>query len=320
MSGPAIKSVCANPVDARAALWLERQDGENWSEADQAELDAWLAQSPAHVVAYLRLYDAWSRADRLAALRPKPEQEKPLASGGIFLRIAAALALIAITGAFAANYLMRPREVTFVTPVGGRETIKLSDGTRIELNTDTSIRVSATRERRLVTLDRGEAYFEVRHDAARPFVVQATDGRVVDLGTKFLVRDHTDHLEVSLIEGRARFESPNAQRQSAILKPGDVVVATADTLSVTSRSARELSDALAWQRGVIVFDHTTLADAAAELNRYNAKKIVIADPDVRRRIIGATIPVNGVEAFTRVAREIFHVHVEKNGGEIIISR
>ena len=228
--------------------------------------------------------------------------------------------VIAVAGLAAANYLLVPKDQVFSTPVGGRETIRLSDGSIIELNTNTQLRIRASATARLVTLDKGEAYFHVRHDAQRPFVATADDGRVVDLGTKFVVREGADHLEVALVEGRARFESANPKAKTAVLTPGDVVVATADSVSVTRRSAHELSDALGWRRGVLVFDHTTLADAAAELNRYNSEKIVIADPDVRRRIIGATIPVNGVEAFTRVAQQIFGIHVEKSGGEIIISR
>jgi len=310
-----------NPIDACAAKWIERSDREEWSRTNQAELDAWLAQSPAHAVAYLRLYDAWNRADRLAALRPpKLEQTASARSGGwmIFLRIAAVFGVIAVAGLLSANYLLTSKEQEFSTPIGGRETIRLSDGTVIELNTGTALRIRAGNYQRQVTLVRGEAYFQVRHDAARPFVVTASDGRVVDLGTKFLVRDGTDHLEVALVEGRARFESANTRM--AELTPGDVVVATADSMSVTKRSAQELANELGWRRGVLVFDHTTLADAAAELNRYNREQIVIADPDVRRRIIGATIPINRVEAFTRVAQQIFGVHVEKSDSEIIISR
>jgi transmembrane sensor len=312
-----------NPVDAEAARWIERGDREDWSTADRAELDSWLAQSPVHAVSYLRLYDAWHRADRLAALRSaNADAPAEPARGGwmLLMRVAAVLCIVAIAGFAAANYLLVPKDQTFSTPVGGRETVRLSDGSLVELNTNTALRIRASANARLVTLDRGEAYFQVKHDATHPFVVTASDGRVVDLGTKFVVRDGADHLEVALVEGRARFESTNPKTKSATLTPGDVVVATADSMSVTKRSVQELANALGWRRGVLVFDHTTLADAAAELNRYNREKIVIADPDVRRRIIGATIPLNGVEAFTRVAEKIFGVHVEKSGSEIIISR
>jgi len=309
-----------NAIDTEAARWIERGDREDWSAADQTELDAWLAQSPVHAVSYLRLYDAWHRADRLAALRSVNAEAEaaPARSWMLLMRVAAVFCVVAIAGFAAIDYLSVPKDQFFQTPVGGRETIRLSDGSTIELNTNTALRIRASADKRLVMLDRGEAYFQVRHDARRPFVVQAKDGRVVDLGTKFSVRDGADHLEVALVEGSARFVSDTTK--AALLTPGDVVVATADSMSVTKRSAQELSDALGWRRGVLVFDHTTLADAAAELNRYNREKIVIADPDVRRRIIGATIPVNGVEAFTRVAQQIFGVHVEKSGGEIIISR
>lgn len=311
-----------NAIDAEASRWIERADREDWSEADQAELDSWLASSPAHAVSYLRLYDAWHRADRLAALRSVNAEAEPAPARSwmLLMRVAAVLCVVAIAGFATTNYLSVPKDQLFQTPVGGRETIRLSDGSLVELNTNTALRIRASADKRLIMLDKGEAYFQVKHDARHPFVVEAKDGRVVDLGTRFTVRDGSDHLEVALVEGRARFVSAASKSKAAVLTPGDVVVATADSMSVTRRSAQELADALGWRHGVLVFDHTTLADAAAELNRYNREKIVIADPDVRRRIIGATIPVNGVEAFTRVAEKIFGVHVEKSGREIIISR
>jgi transmembrane sensor len=82
-----------------------------------------------------------------------------------------------------------------------------------------------------------------------------------------------------------------------------------------------LSNALGWRRGVIVFDHTTLADAAAELNRYNHQQIVVADPAAALMRIDATLPVNGVEAIVRVAQDVLGVRAHKDrNGRIVITR
>ncbi len=169
---------------------------------------------------------------------------------------------------------------------------------------------------------RGEAYFNIRHDAKRPFVVFAADHRIVDIGTKFEVRNSGGALRVSLLEGSARLESTKAWAplHEAILKPGDVALATVDSFRVVRERPKALNNELGWRRGVIVFEHTTLEDAAAELNRYNHQKIVVSDPAIALMKIDATLPINGVEAIVRVAQDVLGVHARKQDGQIVISR
>ncbi|HEV2561802.1 MAG TPA: FecR domain-containing protein [Rhizomicrobium sp.] len=306
-----------------AARLLRRNESVNWGETEQSELDAWLAQSLAHRVAYLRLDAAWSSADRLAALHPAPEQvpARPW-SWPILLRIAAALIVAAGLSTAASRIFTQPPERTFATPVGGRETISFSDGSKIELNTDTVLRARMTTGERIVWLDKGEAYFYIKHDAARPFSVMADGHRITDLGTSFLVRRDSGSLEVALVEGRARVESETMvmPSQSALLAPGDVVLATANSMSMEKKSSNDLADALAWRRGIIVFHRTQLADVAREYNRYNRTKLVIADAALAHRTISASLPATDLNAFARVARNFFGLRVERSGDEIVISR
>ena len=71
---------------------------------------------------------------------------------------------------------------------------------------------------------------------------------------------------------------------------------------------------------MLVFKHTTLADAAAEFNRYNREKLVIADPAAAKLTIDGTFPTNDVGAFTDAAQTIFGLQVKNHGDEIVISR
>ncbi len=77
------------------------------------------------------------------------------------------------------------------------------------------IRVANEANPRKIWLDRGEAYFQIKHDSSRPLTVMTRSYRIVDLGTKFLVRQEDDRLEVSLVEGRARFEAVNGSQDHA---------------------------------------------------------------------------------------------------------
>ena len=108
--------------------------------------------------------------------------------------------------------------------------------------------------------------------------------------------------------------------RSATLTPGDVGVATASAISVARKTADDLANELAWRHGVLVFHHATLEDAANQYNRYNAEHVVIADSRIGRMAFSATLPLNNVEAFTRVAEKLFNVHSQKRGDEIVISR
>jgi transmembrane sensor len=234
-------------------------------------------------------------------------------------KFAVALVLTVAVGSAVAFYILTPRYDTYATTVGGRETLTLHDGSRIELNSNTVVRVSQNPSRRLVRLDRGEAFFEIRHDSNHPFVVVAAGHRLVDLGTKFSVRADADHLKVALVEGSVRVETKGGQGERT-LSPGDVLLASTDGLSVKKQPLQALATTLAWRRGMLVFHETSLLDAAQEFNRYNETKIVIRDPNAGRETINGTLPANDIEEFSRMARNIFGLRTEKRGNEILFAR
>jgi transmembrane sensor len=265
---------------------------------------------------------AWRRTYRLAALRgsaPESESRKLLPAIG---KVAAGLFVLAIIG-LAYNLINTgPRQRTYATGLGGHARLTLADGSHIELNTQTVLRAPASGTSRTVRLEKGEAYFEIVHDAAHPFTVVAGDRRIVDLGTKFLVRREGERLEVSLIEGRARvdLEGEGAKPQSIVLLPGDVAIASQDNIVVNKQAIAELDTEAAWRSGLLVFNHTTLEDAAREFNRYNRKQLVIADPAIARSEIFGTFRARNVELFARVAEETFGFHVKESNGSILIER
>jgi transmembrane sensor len=320
----------ATAIEECAADWLQRRRyWKEWSETDQKTLDAWLAESMNHAVAYWRLEATLDRAERLSALRagqlqrPVHPSSKRLPSGA--LRLAVAFGVLAVAATI--SYPMwraapQPAGQIYATGIGGRATVKLTDGSSIELNTNTAIRADVRAGRRYVSIEKGEAFFDIVHNAKSPFVVDVDGHRITDLGTKFAVRDEAGRVEVTLLEGRASIASvrPDTQGHSAILTPGDVAVATAASLSVEQRSKPTLAKELSWRNGLIVFDGARLSDVAQELNRYSSEKIVIAGDEARKLTIDASVPTDDIRAFTRVAREVFGLHVQDRGNEIVISR
>jgi transmembrane sensor len=317
-----IRRETGEDIEARAAEWLvARRVRDDWNADRQAELDAWLEESPLRRVAYLRLEGAWGRTLRLRALhqpeRAAPAEKRPSA---LLKSILGAVAMI-ILATGAAVYALQPRAQTYATALGEHRTVALDDGTRIDLNTDTVLRVLAEGAQRTAWLDRGEAFFQVKHSAARPFLVVAGTKRITDLGTEFLVRRNRDHLEVDVVKGRIKFEVDDEYaHKPALLTSGDTVVADGNSLFMPKKSAEVLTRELGWRRGVLIFDATPLADAASEFNRYNDSKIIIADDETARLSLGGTFRTNDGEAFVRVAQEVLGLHIRRFGNETVISR
>lgn len=319
----------AKDIKATAANWVERRDRADWTQTDQAALDAWLAQSAAHFLAYHRMANAWSRADRLVALRGPatlpPPPAKNVSNRNLVTRTAAVVLGLAVLGA-GTLFLTRPKDQTFATSVGGHRIVALADGSSVELNTDTVVRTNLSETHRVAVLEKGEAYFRIAHDTARPFKIAVGSRQITVLGTKFSVRKDQDTIRVALFDGRVRVANVNADRgvsstpQSAVLGAGDVLVATPKTLSVTHKASTELEHALDWRRGLLVFDHTSLADVASEYNRYNRQKIIIADTATARLKMSGTMPTNNIAEFTSIARKVFGLQVRSNEDQVVISR
>jgi transmembrane sensor len=311
----------AEEVETIAAAWLARCEFGNLEESEQAKLDAWLAEAWQHRTAYWRLKVVWAETYRFAAFkRPAREDVSVKPPGRMFspLRVAAIAAVTIMLAGGAAFLRLNTREQTISTALGAHKTVALAGGSQVELNTSTVLRVVS--DRRRVWLDKGEAYFQIRHDAQRPFVVAAAGYRVIDLGTKFVVLNDPGRLKVVLLEGRARLEPVDGNSRAKTLLPGDVAIATTDSVSVTRQNAQEMSKALGWRRGVLVFEHTSLADATSQLNRYNAQKLIVVDSDTAKLTVDGTFPINGVDQFASAAKTVFGVHVARRGNEIVISR
>lgn len=315
----------AQRIEDEAARWLMRRDEPDWSPADQAALDAWLQDATAHKAAFWRLEHGWNAAGRLAATaRPDPvPAPRPIWRRPAILAIAASL-LLALGFGF---ILMRPasappgRDATaFATEVGERRSVALADGSHVELNTGTRLRASLAPALRELWLDEGEAYFDVAHDARRPFVVHAGPRTITVLGTKFSVRFDRGRVQVAVSEGRVRIDRPAAaDRSTTTITRGDLAVAEGRSLLVAENSVARVENSFSWRRGMLTFEQSSLADAASEFNRYNRRHVVIADPAAAGIRIGGSFEAGNVEAFGRLLRDAYGLNVEFTPDEIRIS-
>ena len=314
----------AREIKDRAIEWLERCERVDFTDDNREDLENWLSESLSHRVAFWHAKSAWERAERLKILHPRPGADKAREGHKLWSTLARSAAAVAILGILvsAAMWMAVPRGRTLSTAHGEREVVSLADGSKIELNTDTEVRVMMQGGQRLAELVRGEAYFQIQHDELHPFIVVAGDHRIRDLGTKFLVKKSDGELRVALINGRAEVEQATDKGvpKSVVLAPGDVALATTTEIRVTRKPVRELADDLAWRHGGLVFHNASLAEAVAEFNRYGVVKLVIADPHAGKLTINGAFRTTGAENFAGVAHEIFGLHVDRRDNDIILSR
>jgi transmembrane sensor len=234
--------------------------------------------------------------------------------------IAAALLLL-VAGAGGWQLWRRPSEQVFATAVGKMQAVRLADGSRMELNTNTRVRTDVTAARRIITLDSGEAYFDVVHDAARPFVVYAGNRRITDLGTKFSVFRNGDDVRVTVREGRVKVDVLDRAAVDApvVAEAGHTVMAKGSETLIFAKPDTDITSGLAWRSGMLVFNQQTLAEAAEQFNRYNSRKIVI-EGNARRIRIGGSFKADNVEVFVLLLHRGFGLSVDNQGERIVVSR
>jgi len=313
-------------MEQTAAEWLMRREEPEWSPDDQVALDSWLEQSLAHKAAYWRLVHGWQQADRIASVGPEAARNRPRRLIANWLPFAAAASIVGVL--VLGNIDLDSRapvaaviRAHFSTPVGGRRTIPLVDGSKVELNTATIVRTAVSDKRREVWLDQGEAYFEIVHLKGHPFIVHAGDRTVTVLGTKFSVRREGDRVTVAVIEGRVRIDDaakPDAV-PTAIITAGDVAIAQGASTLLSAKSEQGVVATLGWRDGILNFDHTSLADAAAEFNRYNGKQIVIGDSETREIRVGGTFQTSNVDAFVRLLQDAYGLRVTAKPNQVTLS-
>ncbi len=274
-------------------------------ESEWARFIAWLEASPTHADAYDRI----ATADRMIAgarfpeLAPLAENDNRPASrhrlwwaGGAAAAAALALAVVPALQPRAEPYQVATRD-------GERQTIALGDGTRIELSGGTQLTLDRANPR-VATLDRGEALFHIRHDAAATFTLKVGAVAVQDLGTVFNVAHLGGRVQVAVSEGSVAFR-PEAG--PVTLHPGDALSARADGGDVVrTRIAPALVGG--WRDGRLSFAGQPLREVAGTLKRLYGTEIAlrgtlserpftgvvhlsgVADRDVPRlaELIGAT--------------------------------
>jgi transmembrane sensor len=289
-------------IAAEAAVWIARLHGPSRTKRMEQEFREWQASSPAHREAFERCTDVWQDVPRIGlatAYEGLDSERAASTSSSRGMREAARrwITASAVAGAVAVGAVLVMHwhdENAYRTNVGEQRLVVLEDGSRMLLNTDTRLRVDFASAQRTVKVNRGEAFFEVAKDPRRPFVVRIAGSEVVAVGTAFSVRyapvpHAADELVVTLVEGQVKVRPAGGKAGDALAPAQPVLMQAGDRLLLDRESRHAVSKVvtrldhpdvervMAWKRSEAVFDDTSLADAVAEMNRYNRTPIVLLD-------------------------------------------
>lgn len=340
-----------NDIDDVAAAWYSRARSGEMTPGEEAELDAWLGEDPAHQSAYDAVERSWAalaliRAHpRMLAMRDRLPPEPPRLLRRTFVRRAAAAGMaMAVLGAGAAAgwKVWRPDGVfdsqAFHTGVGQRTVVTLADGSEVMLNSSTRLRTRADPDRRVIHLDKGQAFFRVAKDKAHPFVVYAGGRKITAVGTAFDVRVEPRQFALTLVEGKVRVETPVAAtpptpaspaRKAPIARePASVetteMVAGSQLVAVDARrwsvGRTDVEEATSWTRDQLVFESEPLAKVVAELNRHSVRQIVIRDPSVGEILVSGNFRPGDVDGFSRAVQAYDYARISADeAGRIELS-
>ena len=331
-------------VTAEACAWIAQFETGDMTPEDFAAFKEWMQRSPRHAsemkrLAYLSqdldvltemagpLEDAMTQFREIVARRKRPFWRRASVAFA-----SAALLVFAAGGAYFYQTFDRPdanEPVMIATAIGDYEERVLPDGSVVELNSNSHIELEFTREERKIRLLRGEAFFRVASNPARPFVVVAGDNQVTAVGTAFAVRlfDLEDQFEVTVTEGRVAVSTPPALTAAAgagaagqaeaktdllVLKAGQNIVVSplAETAPIIEMSQRDLQRKLSWQEGLFDFSETPLIDVIEEVSRHTAMQIEIADPQLRNLKFGGVFRTGETTALLHALEASFDIEVE----------
>jgi transmembrane sensor len=254
-----------------------------------------------------------------------------------WLTIAASV-LVTVAAAGIWYYALRG---AYATDIGEQRSLRLDDGSTVELNARSRIKVRYTANERHIDLLEGQALFHVAKNKARPFIVQTGDTRVRAVGTRFDVYRKHEGTVVTVIEGqvavaasaqpdRSAGSEPAPGRRAEVARAG-ILLAAGEQLTVPTRTQAtapvqpkpqpaNIAAVTAWTQRRLIFNATPLAEVVEEFNRYNPTPLVITDPTLAATGISGSFSSSDPASLLRFLREVGPYTIRETGTAIEISR
>jgi len=301
-----------------AAHWCMRLHAEDCTAQERLAFEQWRSAHPLHAFEYEAMLEIWDVAGDLP--RPEPavvvpmvpvKSQSPWRTVGMAAAVCAlALPLAAYSGW---NLGWLPNSYQHFEATNNIRQVTLNDGSKVELNLGSELTYSNYKDRRQVTLKKGEAFFSVSHDTGHPFVVKAAEGKIRVTGTRFNVWMYEDQVKVNLIEGSVLVSSNDdlpgdglrlGPSMQASYRQGDYIPQISQTY--------DNDNALAWLNGKLVLDDLALNDALPLINRYPEIPLMVADHNTGAIRIGGIYNIKELNSLVATLPKVLPVYLTRN--------
>lgn len=324
----------AQEIEQQAMHWVMRLDREGRTAAVTDELERWLDGDARRRGALLKAEAAWCALDVLATRQARDTSPRRLPASTPAPALHASLraprrarwplvagTCAAVALAVAGLSVLMPGGERYQTAIGEVRRVPLDDRSTMAINTASRVTVAYAKEQRAVSLEQGEAWFQVAKNKQRPFVVSAGPVRVEAVGTAFSVRRRSDGADVMVTEGTVRVWVVGAEPRAVAVSAGSALF-IADTAAIRAEpeiAAPVIERKLAWRAGRLDLSGETLADAVAEFNRYSPTPIVVAQPQIAQKRLFGVFRLDDPEGFARTAAVTLGASFKRRDQAIIIT-
>jgi transmembrane sensor len=325
-----------------AAEWWVNLEAKNLSQAEREAFVDWLRESAVHVVEMLRVaqvhgalehFGEWTRiaTDGVSAeaeVVALPTRSALATKRGKRFWIGGLAASVAAVAIATVWFFAVSAGQTVVTERGERREVALADGSVVQVDPETKLRIQYDEKTRRVYLDRGRALFRVAKNPQRPFLVQADDTIVRAVGTAFGVERQKEGVVVTVSEGKvAVTEAPPSAlvaftSKPAIPRPALALIAGQQVTVPTSGVAQSVKKVdsgreLAWADGRLIFDNDTVASVVEEFNRYNRVQLHVTDETLASRPVSGVFDAADPESFIAFIQTVAAVRIERDSKQDI---
>lgn len=300
-----------NDLESQAEAWVVRMHSGHFSPEDARQLEDWLAQDRVHRDALQQSLQLWNKLPSALNQNPAPRRV-PLA-----LAASAAMLVCVLTIEYAWHSSSRNAPIAvnaarqYQTAKGERSTVKLDDGSTVEMSTDTQIIVEYSPARRRIILKRGQVFASVAKDIQRPFEVEAMNGTTRALGTEFDVQIESDVITVADLSGRVSV-GPNAHSANSwfFLEPGFGI--RYDSNGNQGVPFRIDSDAIsAWRSGYWSFENTPLQVVVRTIQRHHTIGIQFENEQIAALTLTGRFKVGDLDTLFKTITHTHAVNVRK---------
>lgn len=330
----------AGTPEERAARWLAYLYSGAATDDSRGQFTAWLEGSAGNARAYCRAQQIWRdmAVSGVEALFPEDAAcgepsgkvvpfERParwlslqtVRRGAMAAMMAIAASLILAIGVWRMEFYDPLTIQSYRTAIGEVKTFALPDGSRVTLSADSRIQATFSKRRRGVELAQGRAWFDVASDA-KPFTVVAAATQIRVIGTQFDVDHAPDDVRVSVARGIVRVDPLTGGapgKEGVQLVAGQRVVSTLDG-RVGPVERFDPATAALWRTGLLIYRDARLEDVVAEVNRYRADKIVLANKSLGNMKITMAVRANQTDALLSGLEATAPLQVERVQSRIVV--